>query len=51
MQRYTNTFIPKGHIPFEWGTSVEHLNASWMVLDGFGRNIENRESVFGNSIY
>lgn len=29
-----------------WGASAEHLNASWMVLDAFGRIIEN-QCIFG----
>lgn len=35
-------FISTGLILCESNASVEHLNASWMALDAFGRIIENQ---------
>lgn len=37
-----DAFISMGLILGELSASVEHLNASWMVLDAFGRIIENQ---------
>lgn len=35
-------FISMGLILVESSTSVQHLNASWMVVDAFGGIIENQ---------